>query len=43
VNKKKYKKSHNLSKSLISLPIDHRYKKEDIRYMVSILHEALKI
>lgn len=43
VNKKKYKESHNLSKSLISLPIDHRYKKEDIRYMVSILHKALKI
>jgi len=43
VSKKKYKESHNLSKRLISLPVDHRYKKEDIKFMASILHKALKI
>ena len=43
VDVKKFKYSYELSDSLISLPIDHRYKKKDIEFMISIIHKALKL
>ena len=43
VDVKKFKYSHELSNSLLSLPIDHRYKKKDIEFMISIIHKALKL
>ena len=42
VDPKKFKYSHVLSDSLLSIPIDHRYNKKDIEFMSSIIHKTLK-
>jgi len=43
INLKKNRYSHTLSSRLLSLPIDHRYNKKDIDFMLSIIHKTLKL
>jgi len=43
IKTKKFKYSDILSNRLISIPIDHRYNKKDIEFVISIIHKALKL
>jgi hypothetical protein len=43
VRKKKFIYPQKLNSEILSLPIDHRYKKKDIEFMSTIIHKALKL
>lgn len=43
LKKMNYDFPKNLNSRILSFPIDHRYKKKDIEFMVSIIHKALKL
>ena len=43
IKQRKFSYSHTLSDKLISIPLDHRYGKKDIEFMISIIHKVLKV
>lgn len=43
IRKMNYDFPKNLNSRILSFPIDHRYKKKDIEFIVSIIHKALRL